>query len=135
MAAAEKKRPGLGSYGLHEDLQLATADETVVIGRVLAQVEGQAPRLSGCHGLARGGPDFGLDTTAPDGPGYRPVLPHQELGRLVAWNRATHLDDGGQGAFLAQAAQSDQLLVEVHSGDYTTAKLIKLSTIGSLRIS
>ena len=67
------------------------------------------------HDFARGVPDFGFDAAAADGAEHGAVLANQQFGAFVAGNGAVDLDDGGEGAFLAEAAQPDDFLVDVHS--------------------
>ena len=115
MARAEDEGVRHGQHGLDEDVELAAADQAVVVGRVLAQVEGEVLGLFRFDHLPRGVPDFGLDAAAADGARHGAVLADQQLGALVAGDGAAHLDDGGQRALLPQVAETHQFLVNVHS--------------------
>jgi len=106
--------PELGHHHLHEDVQLAAADKPVIVGGILAQVEGQMPGLLGLDDFARRVPDLGLHAATTDRPRHRAIFTHQQLGAFVTGNGAAHLDDGGEGALLTQAAQPHQLFVDVH---------------------
>ena len=104
-----------GQHRLDEDIELAAADEAVIVGRVLAQVEGEVLGLFRLHDLPGGVPHLGFDAAAADGAGHGPVLAHQELGGLIAGDGPAHLDDGRERALLPQVAEPHQFLVNVHS--------------------
>ncbi len=112
---AEDEDAGLGNHGLDKHAELSSADEAVVVRGVLAQAEVHLARPLGFHHFARGVPDFGFHAAAADGADHGAVLAHQQFGAFVTGNGAVHLDDGGQGALLAQTAQADHFLVNVHS--------------------
>ncbi len=107
VAGAEDEGPGLGDDGLDEDGQLASADEAGVVGGILAEGEFKLARALRFHDLAGGVPDLGLDAAAADGAGDGAVFADQHLGAFIAGDGAVDLDDGGEGAFLALAAQAD----------------------------
>ena len=115
MAGAEDEDARLGNHGLDKHAELSSADEAVVVGGVLTEAEVHLARPLGFHHFARGVPDFGFHAAAADGADHRAVLAHQQFGAFVAGNGAVYLDDGGQGALLAEPAQTDHFLVDVHS--------------------
>ena len=90
------------------------ADEAIIVGRVLPQIEGHGSRLAGINHFARRGPDFRLDATAADGAHHGTVLANQQFGGFEARNRAAHFHDGRERAFLAQSAQPDDFFKNVH---------------------
>src|SRR5207248_1403612 len=114
-AAAEDERPRLRNHRLHEDIQLPSADETFVVGGILAQAEREVPGLAGFDDFASGGPDLSLDASTADGAHHGAVLADQELGALVAGNGAIDLHDGRDGALLPEVAQAHDFVVEIHS--------------------
>ena len=115
MAGAEDERVRHGQHGLDEDVELAAADQAVIVGGVLPQIEGEVLGFFRLDHLARGVPDLGLDASAADGAGHGAVLAHQQFGALITGDGAAHLDDGGERALLPQVAQAHELLVDVHS--------------------
>ena len=60
-------------------------------------------------------PDLGFHAPAADCADHGTVFPHQQLGALITGDGSAHLHDGGDGALLAQFAQAQQLLVDIHS--------------------
>ena len=114
MTAPEEERAGLGKHRFHENVQLTSTDQTVVVRGILAQMKGQVLRLAGGDGLARGRPDFGFDAAAAYGTHHGTVLAYQELGGFVTGDGAANFDDCGQSAGLARPPEPDQLLVDVH---------------------
>ncbi len=115
VAAAENEGAGLGNHGFDEHAELSSADQAVVVSGVLAQAEVHLARALGFHDFARGVPDLGFDAAAADGAEHGAVLAHQQFGAFVAGDGAVDLDDGGEGALLAEPAQADDFLVDVHS--------------------
>ena len=115
VAGAEDEGVRHGQHGFHEDIELAAADQAVVVGGVLSQVEGEVLGLFRFDDLPGGIPDFGFHAAAADGARHGPVLAHQQLGALVTGDGAAHLDDGGKRALLPEVAQTHQFLVNVHS--------------------
>jgi hypothetical protein len=77
MTGAENDGARGRNYRLHEDVELAAADEAVIIGRVLAEVEAHVLRFLSFHDISRRVPDFGLDASAADGADHRTVLSNQ----------------------------------------------------------
>src|SRR5690348_2391342 len=114
MAAAENKRARLRNHGFNEDDQLASADQTFVIGRVLAQAEREMARFLGFDDLAGGVPHLGFHAPAADGAHEGTVLAHQDFGALEARNGPVYLNDGRHGALLAEVAQAHDFIVKVH---------------------
>ena len=112
--APKIKARGLGDHRLDENVQLPSADQSVVVGRVLAEIEIQVARLFGLDDFARRVPDFGLDAPAADGANDGAILADQHFRAFEARDGAVHLDDGGERTFLSQLAQADQFLVDVH---------------------
>jgi hypothetical protein len=96
------------------DVHLASANQTALVGDVLAQVEVQELWPSGLHRLAGGGENLGFHAASAHRPHHRPVLPHQHLGALKAGNRAAGLDNGSQGALPPQPPEPHQLLKYIH---------------------
>src|ERR1019366_6013728 len=106
-------------YGLDEDIQLAAADQAVVVGGVLSQVEGEVLGFFRLDYLPGRIPDFGLHAAAANRARHGPVFANQELGALITGDGPAHLDDGGERALLPQIAETHQFLVNVHSmNDY-----------------
>ena len=97
-----------------ENFERAAANQAGVILRVLVQVEGEGARLFLVHHFASRAPDVGLDAATTDRAAHRAVLSDQHLGSLERGNRSAHVDDGGDGAAPALAAQFHDLLVDVH---------------------
>ena len=114
MPGPENECARLRHHSFHEDVQLPAADQAVIVCGVLAEVESQVLRAFRFDHLARGIPDFGLHASAADSAGHGAVLAYQQFGAFVAGNRAAHLHNGRQGAFLTQPAQAHEFLVEVH---------------------
>ncbi len=77
MAGAENDGARRRNYRLHEDVELAAADEAVIISRILAEIEAHVFRFLRFHDLPRRVPDLGLDAPAADGADHRAVLPNQ----------------------------------------------------------
>src|ERR1035438_8123977 len=65
--------------------------------------------------LARRVPDLCFYAAAADGADHGAIFAHQQLGALVTGDGSAHLDDGRDGAFLAQFAQAQEFLVDIHS--------------------
>ena len=65
--AAEDERVRHGQHRLHKHLQLSAADQAVVVGRILAQVEAEVFGLFGLDDLARRVPHLRLHAAAADG--------------------------------------------------------------------
>ena len=95
-------------------VELASADEPVVVGGVLSEIERQVPRLLGFDHFARRVPDFGLDAAAADGARHRPIFADQKLGAFVGRNRAVDLNDGGQRRLLPEPAKPHDFVEDVH---------------------
>src|SRR5580658_805750 len=120
MPGAEDKGVRDGQHRFDEDIQLAAADQAVIVGRVLTQVEGEMLRLLRFDNLPRRVPHFGLDAAAADGARHGAVFAHQKLGAFVTGDGAAHVDNGRQRAFLAQIAEAEQLFVYIHyTSDYS----------------
>src|ERR1019366_5900654 len=102
-------------HGLDEDIQLAAANQPVVVGGVLSQVESEVLGLFRLNHLPGRGPDFGLHAAAANRARHGPVLANQKLGALVTGNGPAHRDDGRKRALLPQIPQTHQFLVDVHS--------------------
>ena len=115
MTGAKDERARLRNHRLDEDAQLASADQPIVIGGILAKTEVHLARPLNLHHFARGIPNFRFDAAAADGPEHRSVFADQQLGAFVAGNGSIDLHDSGEGAFLAQPAQADDFLVDIHS--------------------
>ncbi len=115
MSGAEDEGVRHGQHGLHEDIELAAADQAVIVGGVLSQVEGEVLGLFRFDYLPGGIPDFGFHAAAADGAGHGPVLADQKFGALVAGDGPAHFHDGGKRALLPQIAETHQFLVDVHS--------------------
>lgn len=115
MAGAEDIKARLRHHGLDEYAQLASADQPIVVRGVLAEAEIHMAWTLCLHHIARHIPDFRLNAAAADGAEHGPVLTHQELGAFIAWNGSVNLHDGGQRTLLAEAAEADHFLVDVHS--------------------
>ena len=115
VAGAKDERAGHGQDRLDEDIQLAAADQAVVVGRILPQIEAEMPGLFRLDHLARGVPHFGFHASAADGADHGTIFAHQQLGALVAGDGSAHLDDGGDGALLAELAEAQDFLVDIHS--------------------
>ena len=101
-------------HWLDKDVELPAADEAVIVGGVLPEVEGEVFRLLRLDNLAGGVPDLGLDAAAADGAGHGPVLAHQQLGAFIAGDGPADLDNGRERALLPQLAQAHELLVNIH---------------------
>ena len=124
VAGAEDEDAGLRNHGLDKHAELSSADEAVVVRCILAETEVHLARSLGFHHFARGVPNFGFHASAAHGADHGAILAHQQFSAFVTRNGAVHLDDGGEGALLAQATQPDHLLVNVHSSElYRGARL------------
>ena len=121
MPSAEDEGLGLGDDSFDEDFELAAADEAVVVGGVLAEGELHLTGAFGGDDFAGGVPDFGFDAAAADGAGHGAVFADEEFGAFVAGDGAVDLNDGGKGAFLAEAAEANDLVKEVHSHNLISA--------------
>src|SRR5690349_6551867 len=119
MSASENIRARGRHHRFDEYLQLAAADQPVIISRVFAKAEIEIPRPLGGDDFAGDIPDLGFDAAAADRPQHRSIFANQEFGAFVAGDRPLYLYDGGQGAFLSQLAQTDQLIVDVHGCNYS----------------
>src|SRR5581483_6711479 len=93
VSGAENEQARLRHNWLDEDAQLASTNQPIVIGGVLAQAEVHLPRPFGFHDFARGIPYFRFDAAAPDCAQHGPVLAHQQLRAFVARNGSVDLDD------------------------------------------
>ena len=109
------KARGLRDHGFDKHVQLAAADQAVVVRGILAQAEIQVPRLAGLDHFAGRVPDLGFHAAAADGARHRAIFPHQQFGALIAGDGAVHLHDGRERAFLAEPAQTHEFVVDVHS--------------------
>ena len=67
MTAAEDNRRGLGIDAFHKHVQLPSADQAVIVCRILPQAERHVARLAGLNHFARRIPDFGFHAAAADG--------------------------------------------------------------------
>ncbi len=114
MAGAEDEGARLRHHRLDENVELAAADEAVVVSCVLSQAEVHIARTLRFEHLASGVPHFGFHAAAADGPEHGPILADQQLGAFVAGDGAVDMDDGGQGALLAEALEADDFFVDVH---------------------
>ena len=114
VASAEEEGFGLGDDGFDEDLQLAAADEAGIVRGVVRERELEALGFFGGDDVAGGVPNVGLDAAAADGAGERSVLADQHLGAFVTGDGSVDFDDGGEGALLAETAEANDLLEEVH---------------------
>jgi hypothetical protein len=85
-----------------------------IVGGILTQAEGHVARLAAGDDFARGVPDFGFDAATADGADHRAVFANEEFGAFKTGDRAADLDDGGEGALLAQSAHVDQFVENVH---------------------
>ena len=108
----------LRQYGLDENIEGATANQSRVVLRVLVEIESQGARLLPLHHFAGGLPDVGFDAAAADRAEDGAVIADEHLCRLVRGDGAADIHDGGDGTSAAFAAQLDDLLVNVHPGDY-----------------
>ena len=106
---------GWGSIGFHKNIELAAADQAVVVGGVLTETEMQMAGAFRFHHFAGGVPNFRFDAAAADGADHGTVFTDQKFGALVAWNRPVHLHDGRHGTLLAEFPKPDYLVVEIHS--------------------
>ena len=88
MAGAEDEDAGLRDHGLDKHAELSSADQAVVIGRVLAQAEIHLARPLGFHHFPRGVPDFRFHAAAADGADHGAVLAYQQFRAFVAGNGA-----------------------------------------------
>src|ERR1051325_2922172 len=119
MSASENIRARGGHHGFDVYLQLAAADQAVIVSRIFAKAEVEIPRPFGGNDFAGDIPDLGFNAPPTDRPHHRSIFANQEFGAFVAGDRSLYLHDGGQGAFLSHLAQTDQLIVDIHGCNYT----------------
>ena len=70
----ENQRTGYGQHGFHVNIELAAANQAVVICGILAEMELQHARFFGVHDIPRRLPDFSLCATPSDRSDHRTVF-------------------------------------------------------------
>ena len=110
MSGAEDDTRPAGDNRLYEYVQLASADQSVVICGILSQAEVHVPRLLGRDHFARRIPDFRFDAAAADRADHRSVFPNEQLCALEARDRTAHLHDRGECALLPEPAEVERFL-------------------------
>src|ERR1700736_4588104 len=72
------------NHRLHKYIELTAADEAIIIGGVLPQIEAHVFRFFRFHDLPRRVPDLCLHAPAPDRANQRTILSDQQLSALEA---------------------------------------------------
>ena len=112
--ATEQIQHRLRQDRFDKDFDGAAADQAVVIGGFIVEVE---DHLAGClvvHHFLCGGPNFGLDAASADGARQGAVFAHQHPRTLVAGDRAVGVHDGGERPALARSAHFHNFFEKVH---------------------
>src|SRR5208337_3601243 len=96
--------------------------QAVVVFGIGVQVEVQAARLFLSHHLLRHGPHFRFYAPSAHCAYHGPIVADQNLRALVTWNRALHLDNGGQRRFAPFLPELRNFGEDIHSP--SSARLI-----------
>jgi len=81
--------------GSTKNFHSAAADEAVVVGGFIVEIEDHFARRFFLHDFFGGGPDVGFDAPAADGADEGTVLANEHAGAFVAGDGAIGVDDGG----------------------------------------
>jgi len=107
VACTEDEGVGLRDDRFDEDVELAAADEAVVVGGVLTEIEIEVAGLFGFDDFSSSVPNFSLNTATADGADETAIFPDEDFGAFVAGDRAIDFDDRGQGALLTELAETN----------------------------
>ncbi len=101
--------------GFDEDFDGAAADEAVVVGGFVVQVEENFARGFLVHHFAGRGPDVGFNATSANGAEGRAIFADEHAGAFIAGDGAVGVDDGGEGAALPGTPHTYDFFEEVHN--------------------
>jgi hypothetical protein len=114
VTGAEEINDGLGEDGLDEDFDGAAADQAIVVGGFVVEMEDEFSGSFFLHHFFGSGPDVGFDAAATDGAGGGAVLSDEHAGAFVAGDGAVGVDNGGECTALAGAPHADDLFEQIH---------------------
>jgi len=137
VAAAKKIEHGLRKNRFDENFERAAADEAVVVGGFVVEIEDHFAWCFVVHHFFGCGPDFGFDAAAADGAGDGAIVAYEHARGFVGWDRAVGVDDGGEGGTAPGAAKLDDFFEEVHGSAqrFSVRRVVRRVNAGTSRIS
>src|SRR6266852_4077620 len=114
VAATEEIHDGLWKNRLDENFYGAAADQAVVIGGFIVEIEHHFARRFFLHHFFGGGPDVGFDAASADGAHQGAIFAYEHARAFVAGDGAVGVHDSRQSSALAGAAHLHDFFKEVH---------------------